>query len=449
MATGFSAAALQAALAALDVPAGSRYCVALSGGADSTALLKGMVDLREQQAGFGLRAIHINHHLQPHADAWAKHCAALGRRLVVPCQLLDAPVEAVRGESLEAAAREARYGLLAASLASGEFLLTAHQAEDQLETILLQLARGAGVAGLAGMPRRSVCGPGIHLRPLLDFGREELRTFVAAAGLDWIEDPSNEDPRFDRNFVRQQVLPLLLQRWPALAASAVRSAGHLASAQALLDELAQADCAGAAEGDRLRVPSLRALESARVRNLLRFWIRRHGVPLPASATLAQIEQQMLAARADAIPEVAWGNHVMRRYRDRLYLGARLPPPPGETLSWPWRAQPELSLPAGLGRLRARAAELGVAGLAGLPDTLRVSWRAGGESLRLATNRPRRELRTLMQEWDIVPWMRGRIPLLSAGQTLAAVGDLWVAAEFRAAADQPGVRIEWLEHPALD
>ena len=450
MATRFSAAALQAALDALDAPpAASRYCVALSGGADSTALLKALVDLREQEPRLGLRAIHINHHLQPHAPVWAEHCVLLGKRLAVPCVVLDAPVEAGRGESLEAVAREARYRLLGGNLGPGEFLLTAHHAEDQLETVLLQLARGAGVAGLAAMARRSACGAGIHLRPLLDFGREHLRAFVVAAGLEWIEDPSNEDRRFDRNFVRREVLPRLLQRWPAYAASAVRSADHLANAQALLDALAQADWAVAAEGDRLRVPTLRALEPERVRNLLRFWIRRQRVLLPASATLAQIEQQMLAVRADSNPEVAWGEHVMRRYRDRLYLGARLPSQPNQVVSWSWRVQSELPLPAGLGRLRALAAERGASRLTGLPDTLRVSWRAGGEGLRLAANRPRRELRALMQEWDIVPWMRSRIPLLSAGNALIAVGDLWIAAEFRAAADQPGVRIEWLDHPALD
>lgn len=447
----FSTATLRAALVALGAPPGatSRYCVALSGGADSTALLKGLVDLRAQHPALALRAIHVNHHLQPRADAWAEHCALLGQRLAVAVLVLDARVKADRGESLEAAARAVRYGVLAVNLEPGEFLLTAHHAEDQLETVLLQLARGAGVAGLAAMARRGACGPGVHLRPLLDFAREDLRAYVAAAGLDWIEDPSNEDPRFDRNFVRQRVLPLLLQRWPALATNAVRSADHLASAQALLDGLAQVDHVRAAEGEHLRLPVLRALEPARVQNLLRFWIRRHSVPLPASATLAQIEHQMLGAREDSIPEVAWGGYIMRRYRDRLYLGPNLPPRPSEVLSWPWRAQSELLLPAGLGRLRAVPAGRGGARLAGLPDTLRVSWRAGGERLRLAADRPHRELRALLQEWDIVPWMRNRIPLLNAGDTLAAIGDLWIATEFRAAADQPGVCIEWLDHPALD
>jgi tRNA(Ile)-lysidine synthase len=447
---GFSAATLHAALAALGSELdASHYCVALSGGADSTALLHCLTQLRAQHAGFELRAIHVNHHLQPHADLWAEHCAGLAKQLGVRFLVLDARVQAVRGGSLEAAARDARYRLLAEALAPGELLLTAHQAEDQLETLLLQLARGAGVAGLAGMPRRTACGRGEHLRPLLDFNRRELQRYVTAAGLTWIEDPSNDDERFDRNFVRHRILPALGERWPSLAASAVRSADHLASAHTLLDDLARADHAVAAEGDQLRVTTLRGLEAARMRNLLRFWIRLRDASLPSSAILEQIEAQMLALRADSTPEVQWGDHVMRRYRDRLYLGRRLPAEPAGETSWRWKLEPELALPAGSGRLRARVAECGGPRLAGIPDELQIRWRSGGENLQLAANRPHRELRSLMQEWGIVPWMRARIPLLYAGEVLVAIGDLWLAAEFRAAEGQQGILLEWFDHPALD
>ncbi len=447
---GFSAATLHAALVSLGSdPAAARYCVAFSGGVDSAALLKCVSDLREQHSGLELRAVHINHHLQPDADLWSEHCTRLARQLGVPFMRLDARVQTARGESLEAAAREVRYRLLAEELAPGECLLTAHHAEDQLETLLLQLARGAGVAGLAGMPRRAPCGRGLHLRPLLDFRREELRHYLVAARLTWVSDPSNEDQRFDRNFLRHRILPVLEERWPSFPASAVRSADHLATAHALLDDLARADHAVAAEGDRLRVPALRALEPARIGNLLRFWIRLRGAALPSSAILEQIEAQMLALRADSTPQVQWGEQVMRRYRDRLYLTAQLAAEPAGEASWRWRVEPEFALPAGSGRLRARLDERLCARLVGIPDQLQVRWRSGGETLRLAANRPHRELRSLMQEWGIVPWMRGRIPLLYAGEVLAAVGDLWVAAEFRAAEDQPGMLIEWLDRPALD
>ncbi len=414
--TGFSAATLHAALVSLGSdPAAARYCVAFSGGADSTALLKCVADLHEQHAGLELRAVHINHHLQADADLWGEHCKRLASQLTVPFVLLDARVQATRGESLEAAAREVRYRLLAEALAPGECLLTAHHAEDQLETLLLQLARGAGVAGLAGMPRRAPCGRGEHLRPLLDFRRQQLRSYLAAARLTWVADPSNENQRYDRNFVRQRVLPVLGERWPSFPESAVRSADHLASAHALLDDLARADHAVAAEGDRLRVPALRALQPARLRNLLRFWIRLREGSLPSSAVLQQIEAQMLMLRADSTPQVQWGEQVIRRYRDRLYLTAQLQAEPAGESSWRWRAEPELALPAGSGRLRARFEPRRGARLAGIPDQLRVRWRSGGETLRLAANRPHRELRSLMQEWGIVPWMRGRIPLAVRGR----------------------------------
>jgi len=443
-----STATLHAALASLGAPAGAKCCVGFSGGADSTALLKCLQELREELGGFELRAIHVNHHLHPRAETWAEHCAGLARQLAVPLLLLDARIEAVRGESLEAAAREARYRLFAEALTPAEFLLTAHHAEDQLETLLLQLARGAGVAGLAGMSRRTPCGPGEHLRPLLDFNREALQRYLAKSGLTWIKDPSNEDHRFDRNFMRHEVLPILRQRWPSLPASAVRSADHLASAQSILDELARADHFAAAEGTRLSVPMLRRLAPERMRNLLRYWIRLRNAPLPSSAILGEVVSQMLALTADTTPEVRWSGHVARRYRDRLYLSTGLSDEPGEGAWWDWKTQPEILLPAGSGRLRAREVTHANAVLTAIPDKLRVGWRAGGETLRLATNRPHRELRSLMQERGIVPWMRGRIPLLFAADELVAVGDLWIAAEFRASAEESGILLEWLDHPEL-
>jgi tRNA(Ile)-lysidine synthase len=353
-----------------------------------------------------------------------------------------------RGESLEAVAREARYQLFAGALAPAEVLLTAHHAEDQLETLLLQLVRGAGVAGLAAMPRRTRCGRGEHLRPLLDFDRDSLQRYVAKSGLKWIEDPSNRDQRFDRNFVRHEVLPILRQRWPALAANVVRSADHLAGAHCILDELARADHFAAAEGTRLSVPMLRRLEPERMQNLLRYWIRLRNAPLPSSAILGEIVGQMLALTADTTPEVRWSGHVARRYRDRLYLSVGLPDTPRETAWWDWTAEPEFLLPTGYGRLQARTGTHASAALTAIPDKLRVGWRSGGETLRVAMNRPHRELRNLMQERGIVPWMRGGIPLLFAADALVAVGDLWIAAEFRAAREEPGILLEWLDHPEL-
>jgi tRNA(Ile)-lysidine synthase len=185
-----------------------------------------------------------------------------------------------------------------------------------------------------------------------------------------------------------------------------------------------------------------------MRNLLRYWIRLRNAPLPSSAILGEVVSQMLALTDDTTPEVRWSGHVARRYRDRLYLSTGLSDEPGEGAWWDWKTQPEILLPAGSGRLRAREVTHANAVLTAIPDKLRVGWRAGGETLRLATNRPHRELRSLMQERGIVPWMRGRIPLLFAADELVAVGDLWIAAEFRASAEESGILLEWLDHPEL-
>ncbi|HEV2287260.1 MAG TPA: tRNA lysidine(34) synthetase TilS, partial [Steroidobacteraceae bacterium] len=203
-------------------------CVAFSGGADSTALLAALAG---QSGKLGaLRALHVDHGLHPDSAAWAARAVAAARGLGVPCGVLDAKVARGRGDSLEARAREARYRLFEAALRPGEVLLSAHHEDDQLETVLLMLLRGAGVAGLAAMPELVRFGPGLLVRPLLSRSRAALAAFVRAAGLPHLEDPSNLDERLDRNYLRRRVLPALRERWPAAAATVSRSARHAAEA---------------------------------------------------------------------------------------------------------------------------------------------------------------------------------------------------------------------------
>ena len=307
-------------------------CVAFSGGPDSSALLAALAQLRHRPRA--LRAVHVDHGLHPDSAVWAARALEIAHSLGVPCAVRRIRIERRRGESPEAAARAARYGELGAALAEGEVLLTAHHEDDQLETVLLQLLRGAGVAGLAAMPEVMRFARGWLVRPLLTRSRAQLLAWVRGSGLECLEDPSNVDERFDRNFLRQRVLPVIAKRWPAAAATVHRSARHAAEAQRLLDELAQADLRTARHGEALAASALRALAIDRRRNALRFWISARGQPVPPAARLNEIAGSLLAAapmrsRASSGPAAGWS--AMRASSRcgvvRLHGAARRPMPP--------------------------------------------------------------------------------------------------------------------------
>ncbi len=293
--------------------------MAFSGGLDSTALLHLMRQWCEQHPAATLRALHVNHHLLTAADQWAEHCRRMAAQMQIRLEVLEVKVGQGAGVSIEAAARDARYAALRTHLGEGEVLLTAHHQDDQLETVLLQLLRGAGVAGLSAMPEKADFGRGCHVRPLLGCSRTDLEALVRQAGLAWVEDTSNAQLQFDRNYMRQRVLPLLRERWPQAATTVSRTAGHMAETQTLLDELARLDLAGAQEGDCLPVSALQALTLPRARNALRYWIRVAGVRPPSTVKLQEILRQMFESRPDATPRVAWDGAEISRRRGQLVL----------------------------------------------------------------------------------------------------------------------------------
>jgi tRNA(Ile)-lysidine synthase len=407
----------------------SALCVAFSGGIDSTALLAALAG----SARLPLRALHVNHGLYPGARAWSAHCQRFARHLNVPLKIVSVQVPRTRGASLEAQARAARYAAFARELCAGETLLTAHHADDQLETVLLQLMRGAGVAGLAAMPQLTRFAAGFLARPLLTRSRAELSSWVAARKLAFVEDASNADERLDRNYLRLQVLPRLYARWPGCARAVARSARHAAQAQYLLEELGRADAGRAADGTALSVRALRTLSGERRANALRVWIGDGGWPLPDARRLAELAGPLLEARADANPEVTWSRVVARRHADRLEIHPLPSLVPDARLTWAWRSARELVLPAGLGTLALEADVRGPIDLALLPDELTVGWRRGGERLRPRSGGPSRALKTLLQEAKVPPAQRARWPLIFSGTKLLAVAELWTDAAIQAQA----------------
>jgi len=442
------------------LPEDAALCVAFSGGLDSTVLLHALAGLR-QERHFSLRALHVNHGLQAAAGDWEAHCAGLASSLQVPCSVARVVVRTDAGQGLEAAAREARYGALRGSLQPAEWLLTAHHADDQLETVLLHLFRGSGVEGLAGIPRTGVFGPGRLCRPLLDVPADALIGYGANVlipeGLTWLTDPMNADPAFDRGYLRHEVTPILRKRFKAAAGGAGRSAALAAEAAGLLEELARADAHAVVDEHRLSLALLGKLSPARQRNLIRFQARERGWAVPPERRLREGLAQLWAAAPGRQPVLSWSGHEIRRFRQHLHLLDRVATAgvPGETpLEWSAasplilggvRGQLSLSPAAPVHSPRDGAPALSPAVVA---DGLQVAFRSGGERLRTAADRHHRTLKYLLQTRGIVPWMRGHLPLVLACKELAAVGNLWTADWAAARPEEAGRQIVWTGHAPI-
>jgi tRNA(Ile)-lysidine synthase len=424
-----------------------RWCVALSSGLDSTVALHALSRVLPEVGEIPLRALHVHHGLYPDAENWTEAACDQARALSCPIEILRVSVDRPGGQSLEDCARRARYQALAAAMLPGEVLVTGHHQDDQLETVILQLMRGAGVAGLAAMPELTALGPGSHFRPLLGFSRSELQGWATAQGLSWVEEPSNLDLSFDRNYLRHEVLPALRHRWPTAARAASRSARYCGEAQALLARQASLDIRDCAQGSELKVECLLAMDSARMGNVLRHWVSGLGLGTPPSHILQLVRSQVLEARQQALPRLAWKGGEFRRYRGMLFALSGVPEAPDTVIGW--SGEGPLDLPGGLGRLTLvpgdgpgldpRMLESG---------SREIRFRRGGERLRLEGRQGHHGLRELFQERGVLPWVRGQIPLLYVNGKLAAVGNLWVAREFAAGAGSGALSVHWDGAPRL-
>lgn len=418
------------------LPEGRRWWIALSGGCDSTFLLFCLAALAPRH-NIPLCAVHVHHDLNTEADQWQSHCeracADLGVALVTR-RLALTPEQ----PDLEARARDARYTCFESLLAPGDLLFMAHHGDDQAETVLLRLLRGSGVRGLAGMPAQRDLGQGRLARPLLGLGRARIEALAREWGLDWCEDGSNRDTRFDRNYLRHEVMPVLEARWPRSGARIARSAGHCRQAERLLGELADSDAHEAASGQGISVSALADLDEARRQQLLRHLLIGHGYQPPGERRLASGVDALLHAPDDARPELRGEGYRVCRYQDRLWLVPELPEPnAGAVAQW----QPTTTLDWFGSSLSAEAC-VG-AGIAAKGDdcfTIRVQ--VGGERFRPGPNQPHRPLRQWLQEHRVPPWERTRLPLIVHGETLVAVADLWVAPEWRVSEGEAGLRPVW-------
>ncbi len=448
-------AAFSARIAGLreGLPQSGRIWVAYSGGMDSHVLLDLLCALREHPAARHwsrlLHAVHVCHGLHPEAEHWVRHCQRICTRLQLPLRVLRLSGSPPAGAGVEAWARQHRYQALSELLSMDELLLCAHHRADQAETVLLQLLRGSGPAGLAAMPALRRLGPGWLGRPLLDRERGDLRCYARRRELDWIEDSGNRDPCHARNFLRLDVLPRLRARWPAIERSLAAVATHQAETLRLSRQLAALDLAafderlGTTPG--LSLPLLRELDPDRARNLLRLWLWQAGGGRPGGNLLRQIVEQLAGARADRNPCLHWGALALRRYRDRLYLQRPLPPPPVLPLRW----HPGTPLELPLGRLCAAPVQgQGLRARLVPRSGLEVRFRQGGESLRAEAAASRHKLKKFFQEKAVFPWIRSFIPLIYSADRIVQIPPLWLAADCRAGPGEAAFEIRWEQAPLL-
>jgi len=420
----------------------ARWWVAFSGGVDSTVLLDAAVRVLGGRAAERVAAVHVNHGLHRAADAWEEHCRAAAALRGIRIEVRRVSVPGGRG-GLEAAARAARLCAFAEVVPPGDPVLLAHHRDDQAETVLLRILRGAGPAGMAAMRSEAEVGDLRLVRPLLAVPRAEILAYARARGLSWIDDPANIATRHDRNHVRHRVLPSLVERWPGASATLARLALRSQETASMLDDLAAADLA-AARGrapDTLQAHAIAALSPPRAANALRAWlVSRHRVPPPPRRWLRLVVAEVAAARSDRRPEVARGGIWIRRYRGDLHTG-RERAAPRLPASTPWRldAAP-LDLPHG--RLAAVRANGGGLAVARLPLQVEVRFRQGGERCRPHPRGVTKPLKDLFQELGIPPWERNEWPLLFAGGRLVAAPGLFRCDPFAAREAEAAWRIEW-------
>lgn len=424
-------------------PKVQRYWIAYSGGCDSHVLLYAMASLRKTLPKVELHAVHVNHGLQREAEQWVDHCASVCESLNVKQTVLHVDAQPAPGESPEAVARQARYEAFTELLGQGDGLLLAHHQDDQAETLMLQLLRGAGARGLAAMPEHTAFGQGWLGRPLLHVPQAALREYANCERLVWVDDPTNEDIAYDRNFLRREVIPRIRTRWPAMSRTLDRVATHQAEAASLLQELAEQDLDQLEDqAGRLSVKVLQSLSLGRQRNVLRHWlILSHELPLPDTQHINRILHEVIPAPEDAMPCVTWPGGEVRRYQGMLYAGPpQLSHDVGERFDWDMK-QPlvvpglESSLTGQLKPGQGLKADMLTR------NGVSVRFRRGGETCRPAGRGHRHQLKKLFQEWGVPPWQRDRVPLLYVNDEIAQVVGYCLCDPFQAQEGESGLVVE--------
>ncbi len=418
----------------------AKLLLALSGGVDSVVLLDQLVKLKPQ-LNFVLEAMHIHHGISPNADQWASHCQSLCDQYQVPLTIQRLQLTPT-GLGLEATAREARYQALDQyqdhNCAYPDYILTAHHQSDQAETVLLQLFRGAGVKGVSGMPLLAE-----HqrlLRPMLSVSKESILSYAKQHQLNWVEDESNQDTQFTRNFIRQEVMPLLTAQYPKIEQTLSAAAAHFAEAEGLNQALAELDAAGLIDGHRLNLLPLKPLPIARLKNVIRYWFALLQLPMPSAARLSEVVDQLFNSALDANIKLSHLDFYVMRYDNQAYLMPQSELPSAQAYEMVWQGEKQLSLPNGYTLQTREAIGEGIA-LKHLNNKLVIRSRQGGERLKLHQERPVKQIKQLFKEGNIPPWLRPKYPMLYSNDQFIGVPALGYQFDLLASEPESGLIFE--------
>lgn len=420
---------------------GDHLTIALSGGVDSVVLLDILMVLSKQMP-FTLSAVHVNHGISSNATQWSRFCCDLCHAYGISIYISYLQIKKETGVSLEAIAREERYRVF--SRMSADFIVVAQHLDDQAETLLLQLFRGAGIRGLSAMPvlrKQSATAPQI-LRPLLEISRHSIEDYARQNKLRWINDESNDDTAFNRNFLRHDILPLLKKRYPNYPKTLLRTSRHLSEASQLLDELAAMDSENCLVSGMLQIDHIRKLSFVRIKNLLRYTLIQQGAMLPSTAKLEDIANQLLSADKDNQIHITFGNHEIRCFKDAIYILPKKSRPQSFD-QYPWQGEKYLALPHLNGAIHfTEVVNQGIDRQKLQTGPVTVRARTGGERFTPACNRPRRSLKNLLQEISIPPWQRNSMPLLFCGEYLVWVPGIGIDCEFQVKSGEKGILPVW-------
>ena len=425
----------------LKVLPAKRFLVAFSGGVDSMVLLHILYTLKQDKLiNQPIIALHANHNLQPNSKAWQAYCGDWCRVKNIPyiTQTLNLDTNQ---PSIEATARKARYAFFSQHMQSGDYLCTAHHQDDQLETFLLRLARGAGLTGLTAIAQTTTFASGYLYRPLLDYSQQHIELYAKAQQLEWIEDPSNQKTDFDRNYLRHQVIPALKQRWPSIAANSVRTTKLLQQDQQVIDEYMThllSKIQNALHG--LHLEELKLLREETRNALLRFWLKQLGHTYPTRIKLKEIAKQMLDARPDANPLVCYGNTEIRRYKNFIYCLKTEAFEKEKLLThFLWQGEKSIALPKG--RLYFNKTYGKGLNYDKVKSGLSIGQRQTGLNCK-PQGRPTKSLKKWLQEYQVPPWLRYNIPLVYCNDELIAVADLFVCESWQAKNNEQGLTLHW-------
>jgi len=403
-----------------------KLVVALSGGVDSVVLLHLLSRFDMSSLPYKRQAHHVNHGLSEHAAQWTLFCQRLCDAVTIPLTCSQVTLVIKSRTSTEALAREARYQCFKDNMQTGDIVLTGHHQDDQLETLLLALKRGSGSTGLQGVRLRQPFSNGYLIRPLLIFSREQLVDYAQYHGLTWVEDESNTNIEFDRNFLREHITPRLKQRWPAMAQAASRSALLCQEQQGLLEEIAEEDCQRCESflfaQSTLCIDTLATLSAARRNNVFRFWLKRQGLQYPTQKQLTILWQEVALSAADKQPQLTLTSHLIQRYQGRLYLV-----PHQEKLHWPspvqWKGEQTLMIEAGRLAVDFSGVPTELATCHVIECCSREHLAPQLTCLPIGRDKPR-SIKKLLHEYRVPPWSRDQVVFILVDKQLVCALDVW-------------------------